>query len=279
LLPVLLELRVLLDDNLVGFNHSLHLEPALIEDLFCTGAFVAVDLEAGLNHFFGFSRDGLPFFSVEVVDSPAHFGEDFFVTFPVEGRLPAQQYVENHAQTPDVAEVVLLAREHLGRHLVRRAGLGGEDVGSHLKVARQAEVNEFDLPGLFVNGHEVFRFEVAVHDVALVTVVKRAHDGVEDFLGQGLVELAGLHNAVEEFAAPEQLHDQLETLVVLLPLEQFHDVRVVEFLEDVQLHFEAFGVLHLCFRDDFDCSFLFFVRFEHCSHDTALRSLTQNFVA
>jgi len=146
----------------------------------------------------------------------------------MERRVAAEQNIHDHAETPDVALVVVLAFEHLGRHVLGGAGLGGEYVGSDLEVLRQAEVNEFDLPVVLVDRHEVLRLEVAMHYADLVAVVDRAHYVVEDLARDFLLELADFHDAVEQFPSLEHFHNQLEAAFVFLLLLQFHYAGMIQ---------------------------------------------------
>lgn len=68
--------------------------------------------------------------------------------------------------------MVLLPRQHFRRDLLRRASLRGQDVRRHLLVFGQAEVNQLDIPVVFLHSHEIFRFQVTVHNIALVTLVE-----------------------------------------------------------------------------------------------------------
>jgi len=192
----------------------------------------------------------------------------------VERGVAAEDDLEDHSQTPDVAAVVVLAGHHLGRDLVGRAGLGGQDVCAHLEVFGQAEVDQFDVPGLLLDGHEVFGFEVAVHDVALVAVVDGAHDGVEERAALGFVELTELHDAVEEFSALEQLHHHLDALCVLIPLEQFHNVWVVQLAQNLEFQLQTRYVFHAALWNDFAGALFLLVRLQNSLDHTPIGALS-----
>jgi len=138
-----------------------------------------------------------PPFPVHTLVSGSHFALDFCVVFAIEGGRARENDEQDYACRPNVAAVVLVALQHLWGCVVRSAGLRGENIIFFLLVFGQAEVDHFDVPGFLVNCHEVFGFEVAVHDVLLVAVVERAHDADEDLAAHVLVELALVHYAFE----------------------------------------------------------------------------------
>jgi len=204
--------------------------------------------------------DVCPALAVEIVLASFDLDEDVMVGLGLEGGIATDDDEEYHSKTPDVTAVVLLAWEHLGRNLVGSAGLGGEHVSQQLVVLGQPEVDQFDVPGGFVDGHEVFGLEVPVHNVDFVAVVHAFHNLGEHWTRQFLVQLAMLHNPVEQFSTSEQLHYQLKEFFVFLPFIQSYNIGVVQFLQDFQLSLEPIQVLYAALGDYFTSTFFVLVR-------------------
>ena len=97
---------------------------------------------------------------------------------PVKGQFAGEHFIEDYAHGVDVgAAVAALAFDLFGRDVVGGAEGGGEvGVGETAGggVAGDAEVDQLDV--VVVVDHDVFRFEVAVHDAVGVDVI----EGVEN---------------------------------------------------------------------------------------------------
>mmetsp|Transcript_47244 Transcript_47244/g.110399 ORF Transcript_47244/g.110399 Transcript_47244/m.110399 type:complete len:308 (-) Transcript_47244:7-930(-) len=195
--------------------------------------------------------DVLPVGGVEVEVAQADLGQHLRVGVSEEGRVAAEENVHNHAAAPKIAQLVVVAGQDLGSHVVGCAGFGGQGLAGG-ELAAQAEVNDLQevlLDRILGHEQEVLRLQVTVAHMVLVHVV----DGTDDLLHQDgrlhLGEVAGLDDAIEELAAGAQLHDQVDVPVVLKRLKELDDVGVVHHLHDGDLLLEALKVLHLRLGD------------------------------
>jgi hypothetical protein len=100
----------------------------------------------------------------------------------VEGQVPAEHRVEDHACGPDVhAEPhVLLPRYHLRCRVARRAAGRLEQLVAFVEVA-QAEVDDLDV--LVLVQQQVLGLEVSVDDAELVDVLDAGDDLLEELAG------------------------------------------------------------------------------------------------
>ena len=115
--------------------------------------------------------------------------------------------------------------------------LGGDVVGSAqllVKVAigvvdeRRSEVNDLDLVELLVCLQQnVFRLQVAMHDVRLMAVVDAGKDLPHEDGAVSLAELATLEDLVEELTTLANFGDEVVALLVLKELVHLDDVWMV----------------------------------------------------
>eukprot|EP00968_Pinguiococcus_pyrenoidosus_P013929 scaffold1272_cov250-Pinguiococcus_pyrenoidosus.AAC.21 len=155
----------------------------------------------------------------------------------VEGRRAREEHVGDHAHGPHVAVVVVVAAEHLGRHVVRRAAAQLE-LRVVVEVLAEAEVDQLHHHVAGALDEPVLQLEVAVHDAALVKVPHGRQHLAQDVRALALAHvLSGLlHEVVEELSTGAQVHDEMQLQVAaVVDLPQAHDVRVVHLLQDAHL--------------------------------------------
>jgi len=253
------------------------LEPGVVNQFLCHGALFGVDVEACVDEVLDFVRHGGPLLSLLRVLARLDFLENFDVGLAEEGRVTADEDVEDDAHGPDVALEILAAVEYFGCDLLGGARPRAEHIIVYFVVFGEAEVYELDFQGVFGDRHEVFGLEVAVHDVALVALVDGPDYGLENGARLGLVELALRHDAFEQRTSREQLHDQEETLLVLVPLLELDDVGVVQLLQDLEFSLQPRQVLHFGLGDDLARSHHFLVCLQTRFYHTPLVALPQYF--
>ncbi|GBE60051.1 ABC transporter ATP-binding protein, putative [Babesia ovata] len=210
-------------------------EPVVLERLVRADALGGVVRNHARDEVLRTLRHLAPLRQVEGVLAGLHLLDDLGLIRAVEGRETAQQNVQDHTNRPYVALAVVHALEHVWRDVVR-----GADLVLHLRVQvavrGETEVDDPDV-GIGVLGlkQQVLGLEVAVHDVLLVHVVDTAEHLLDNLRGVLLGEALSVDNFVEQFAAGVQLRDEVVVLLVLVELEDLHDVRVVQRLEHVHL--------------------------------------------
>ena len=119
---------------------------------------------------------------------------------PVEGRIPAEEDVEDDSTTPNVALGVVGASEHLGRDVV-----GGADLELHLlgrvKDLGGSKVDDLESGvGLTTFEEHVLRLEVAMDDVVGVAVEDGGQELSHNDSGVVLSERLLMCETVKEFA-------------------------------------------------------------------------------
>ena len=174
----------------------------------------------------------------------------------VERQVAGQQDVQDDAGAPHVRRlaVVALVHQHLGRHVVGRAARGVEEVERrHLRprfahraaaVLRldgqlaRAEAEVGDLERALVVQEEVLGLEVAVAH-AIHVAVRQAADELAEVLARAaravLLQLALLHDDVEQLAALHELQHQVDGGGAGQHLLELDDVGVLERLHDGDL--------------------------------------------
>mmetsp|Transcript_76337 Transcript_76337/g.166664 ORF Transcript_76337/g.166664 Transcript_76337/m.166664 type:complete len:291 (+) Transcript_76337:851-1723(+) len=195
----------------------------------------------------------LPVTGIERIVPKFDLGEHFGVRVAKEGRIAAEHDVHDDADAPHVAELIVLARQDLRRHVVRRAGLRLEKL-AWFELARKTEIDDFEeilLDGVLGHEQEIFRFEISVANMVLVHVVDGPDNLLHQYGGLDLGEVSGLDNSVEEFSSSSEFHHEVDVSVVLEGLVELDDVRVVHHLHDCDLQFETLYILHRCLRDGF----------------------------
>mmetsp|Transcript_53085 Transcript_53085/g.158203 ORF Transcript_53085/g.158203 Transcript_53085/m.158203 type:complete len:310 (+) Transcript_53085:675-1604(+) len=219
----------------------------MVQRLLCRVAVTRVHLEEHADQVLGVLRDVLPVRRVEGKVAEPDLRQDVGVRLAVEGRVTAEHDVHDDTATPEVAHVVVLAREHLRCHVVGCPRFGGEDLAA-LKLAGEAEVDDLELAliDVFLGGEEeVLGLQIAVADVKLVHVEDGPDYLLHDRRCLALVEVADFDDAVEQLASNAQLKDQVDVPLVLEGLVQLDDVWVIHLLHDADLLLESLDVLHV----------------------------------
>lgn len=225
--------------------------------------FTRVDEQLG-DQVLGLLADVLPLGLIEGVLPLQHGLNDLLVRLPVEGWVPAEQDVKDHAARPEVALLVVALLQHFRGDVVRRAKFLCH-FPSRDELPGGPKVNDGDTGvfAVFVE-EEVLGLKVSVDNVAAVAVVDGGEHLLDDVRGVLLAEVLLLRYAVEELAAiakprpngiklwkrapirPLSVHllcNEEVPLVVLEELVQLQDVWVVHLLQDADLGEEALLLL------------------------------------
>jgi hypothetical protein len=165
--------------------------------------------------------------------------------------------------------------QHFGSHIVRRTGYRGQV----LLLAGLGESKVDETHGVLVGDHDVFGLNVAMDDSLRVAVV----DGAEELahveagvvLREVLVFLGG--DFVEELAAGDVLHDQVDVLVVVVGFVVLDNAGVVEGVQDGDLLHDALDVvLQLLFVEHFNGYLQTGVRLIRCHKNLTESSRAQH---
>lgn len=144
--------------------------------------------------------------------------------------------MQNDADGPNVAPVIVAALDHLRGHVVRRAERFSH-VKSRVHFLRCAEIYNLDSQTSGITKHNVFWLDVPVDDIVFVQIV----DGLQDLLNdtrnfvlfKPRVFLG--NNALVQVAAQHHFHHDVDSVLVLKPFEDLHNVRVVKGLHQINL--------------------------------------------
>mmetsp|Transcript_11060 Transcript_11060/g.25932 ORF Transcript_11060/g.25932 Transcript_11060/m.25932 type:complete len:286 (-) Transcript_11060:305-1162(-) len=176
-------------------------------------------------------RDLVPVRGRKRVAGLVHRFKDEPVVVAVEGRVGAEEHVHNHAQTPQVAALVVILAPHLGGGVVNGADARAEALVA-LEEAREPKVDHPDLPNVpLFKEQKVLRLEVPVrHLVQGVERLDPEHHLPNDGGGLELTEgalgaLALFHDLVVKLTALAEFRDEEETFRVLENVLELNDVR------------------------------------------------------
>jgi hypothetical protein len=230
------ELRHVLDDVAVeGSGEGVVLDPGVLECLLRGDALRGCVREHLRDESLRLLRDALPVGVVERVLPGLDCLHDLDVGGTVEGRVSAQEDVQDDSARPHVALLVVVAEEDFGSDVVGSAVLLVH-LFSFLVLHGDSKVDDFELcVGLLGLDEEVLGFEVAVDDAFLVAVVDRRQDLAHVLCCLFLGERVELLYFVEELSSRAVLLDEVVVFVVLVELDEFDDVGMVETLEDAHL--------------------------------------------
>jgi hypothetical protein len=151
--------------------------------------------------------------------------------------MPDEHHVQHDSKAPQVNPLVVaipgLGRiANLGRPVLWRANTSKRSAVTVLDELRMPKVRQLHLElvasRVLLVEENVLRLEVAVNNALGVDVLQALGDLHEDVARRGLVEGAPLHYLVEEVASRDQLHDEVELVLILDGLEERHDLRVPE---------------------------------------------------
>mmetsp|Transcript_13249 Transcript_13249/g.34317 ORF Transcript_13249/g.34317 Transcript_13249/m.34317 type:complete len:474 (-) Transcript_13249:54-1475(-) len=154
------------------------------------------------------------------------------VLLAVEGKVAAEQRVQQHAAAPDVGLLAVIrgVLQHLGRDVLRRAHAR---LGHRLVVGlREPKVAQLDLRRVVGREQDVLQFDVSTDDALAVHVVNGADDLLEEVQRLALAEAGPpvLHDVVEQVALRQVLHDEAEVALAghRHQLDEAHDVGVAQ---------------------------------------------------
>ena len=116
-----------------------------------------------------------------------------------------------------------------------------------------------DLDVLLVVRKEIFWLEVAMDDAEFVELLDARDDLVQELGGLHLPEALAVHNVLKQLASAQILHHQAELALHVNYLIQLHDVRVLDYLEDVDLPCDPLHIArvrYLVLFEDLYCNLL-----------------------
>mmetsp|Transcript_117742 Transcript_117742/g.379969 ORF Transcript_117742/g.379969 Transcript_117742/m.379969 type:complete len:299 (+) Transcript_117742:555-1451(+) len=143
-----------------------------------------------------------------------------------EGHVATEEYEVDDTQAPEVALACVALLQHLGRNVGDRAKAAFYFRECIAPLA-EAEVNQLqELAALLVE-EKVFQLQVSVHDAVAVEVVQREQDLPDHVRRVLLGQVAALRDAVEELAAIQALHDEVQLPPGFVYVVQPHYVWVV----------------------------------------------------
>ena len=100
----------------------------------------------------------------------------------------------------------------------------------------EPKVDEFDVSSLCHGHNDVLWFEVPVNDVLIMTILDRINHGRGVLSRFQLREVVLLQNLVKQLATFHELHDEAPEPLVLIYIEEFNNIWVVNLLQDVDFH-------------------------------------------
>mmetsp|Transcript_13035 Transcript_13035/g.31144 ORF Transcript_13035/g.31144 Transcript_13035/m.31144 type:complete len:241 (-) Transcript_13035:950-1672(-) len=118
-------------------------DPWVLEGLLGSGTLRGTAPEQESDEVFGVVTDALPAGTVEVKHTPADLGEDLVVVAAVERGRSAQQHVDDDADAPDVADLVVGTIHHLRTDVVDSA-VHGRHGDARVEYPAESEVDELE---------------------------------------------------------------------------------------------------------------------------------------
>mmetsp|Transcript_50130 Transcript_50130/g.144433 ORF Transcript_50130/g.144433 Transcript_50130/m.144433 type:complete len:220 (+) Transcript_50130:694-1353(+) len=163
--------------------------------------------------------------------------------------VPGQHHEQQAPQSPKVNLLVARARrQDLRGGVQERADLGLQ-LDPPQDPATEAEVDDLDnhvlrpITFLRIDDKDILGLDVPMHDAMLVAIQQGGRDLLDDLHGIGLAEAAKRHDAVEELATCDALHNQVEALSVLVHVQESANAWVVQRFQQLDLRVE---VHHRC---------------------------------
>lgn len=141
--------------------------------------------------------------------------------------MPKQHEVEGHAQRPNVSQITItLLLDDLGTHEQGRPAERLESVlGAGVDHLGQPKIGDLDDA---IVKQDVLGFDVAVHDLSRTDVLESLGDLAEVAQHLLLGELL-LVDLILNRTLITQLRDEVHVVIVLLGLDERHDVLVLQF--------------------------------------------------
>jgi len=167
-----------------------------------------------------------------------HLVDESSVATRLEGVLAREHLVENQAETiPIDREAVLLVFDDLRGQVLRRAA---EWFGHALRLLkatfRQTEVSQSDVT--FTVDQNVLWLDISVNHTGIMKVLKSKDNLGSVELRPVLFESALVLQMEKEFSAVDELHDQIQVMVVLERKLKFHDKGMIELFKNFPLDYK-----------------------------------------
>ena len=160
--------------------------------------------------------------------------QNLLVTLSIEGRIAAEQNIEDDSSTPDIALFIVVSSQDFRGDVKWSSGLGlengscfsllgviiGGDVIEGLvgliESSTETKVNDLKSKGILLGNHdEILRLEIPVNDSINVTVMKGCHDLSEDDSGVLLIVVFIGDDSVKELSSGAELKDEIDVLGIL----------------------------------------------------------------
>lgn len=148
-------------------------------------------------------RPPIPNIAWEWVFANCHFGENFWVIFAAEWRLTTEHDEEDNSNTPQVTLLIVASLEDLRRYVI---SCPIHLMHALLWVEQMSGAKVYNFDGALLLGiyQYVFRFEVPVGDVLLVTVADCRQNLLGDDCSFQLCKSWAFLYLLEEFSAITQ---------------------------------------------------------------------------
>jgi hypothetical protein len=148
--------------------------------------------------------------------------QSVILLFALEGRLGGEQNIKHNSATPDITFFSKVAFNYLGRHITDSTN---KVITPHLRLSHLAgspKIQQFEIDliggGTFFylsDKHHVFEFDIAVHDVHGVEIVKAAEELLQNDFDDVLVEVLARFNKLDDRAAIAELCDNVVAGIAL----------------------------------------------------------------
>lgn len=109
-----------------------------------------------------------------------------------------------------------------------------------IEVPGESKVADFQFP---IGDEYVSRFEIAMHDIHLIHILKTSHDILQECQGLCFWQLLSLLEVVPEVALFAKFSDYVHVVAGLVDIQQPHDVFVFHLLHDLDLAVDVLEVV------------------------------------
>lgn len=158
----------------------------------------------------------------------------------VERRRATQHDVENHSNAPHVTRFSVLSREDLRGDVVRSSvHLSHLLAVISAEVVTSAEIDHLNGATFFDVNENILRFQITMGNLLAVAIRNGLQDLLEDLGRLCLLKILLINDHVEEFGAFTKLRHEEQCRLVLVDLEEPHNVRMGQVLEDVDFILET----------------------------------------
>mmetsp|Transcript_11159 Transcript_11159/g.19711 ORF Transcript_11159/g.19711 Transcript_11159/m.19711 type:complete len:204 (+) Transcript_11159:2356-2967(+) len=179
------------------------------------------------NQVLGLVGDGGPILGVELKRSAADLAVQVLLVAVVERRIPSEQNEQDHAKGPHVhGRAVQLVLQNFRSNVAGCAALLGE--GHSSDMGRKSEIHDFHIRIVLRTDHEqVFRLEISVSNVAIVTVLDAMQQYLHQITRLFFVVVGLLDDAVKELATINLFQHKVKHLWLLKEIIASDDVWVI----------------------------------------------------